>query len=222
MTEAEWLDGTKPLMMLEFLRDSASDRKLRLFACTCARNALRFLTGDLPSTGAEVIRAGEELADGLVGPDATASLRKRFRSIPGDFQWAAVAVANVLAMPDDFGEETGSSVAGHASLYATNAAGIRISVGTAGGYENQSHCEVLRDIFGNPFCPVATNPTWLSPKVVSLTKAIYDDRAFEQMPILADALEEAGCTNADILAHCRGPRPHVRGCWVVDLLLGKE
>jgi hypothetical protein len=57
---------------------------------------------------------------------------------------------------------------------------------------------------------------------VQLACAIYDDRAFEQLPILADALEEAGCDNADILAHCRGPGPHVRGCWLVDLLLGKS
>jgi hypothetical protein len=55
-----------------------------------------------------------------------------------------------------------------------------------------------------------------------LAQAIYDDRAFDRLPILADALEEAGCDTADILAHCRGPGPHVRGCWVVDLILGKQ
>jgi hypothetical protein len=69
---------------------------------------------------------------------------------------------------------------------------------------------------------VAINPAWLTSNVSGLAQAIYDDRAFERMPILGDALEDAGCDNADILNHCRGPGPHVRGCWVVDMLLEKE
>ena len=80
---------------------------------------------------------------------------------------------------------------------------------------------MIRDIFGNPFRPIVANPAWLTPTAVAIATAIYADRAFEQMPILADALEEAGCTNADVLLHCRSGGPHVRGCWVVDLLLGK-
>ena len=58
--------------------------------------------------------------------------------------------------------------------------------------------------------------------VVQLAQVIHNDRAFDRLPILADALEDAGCTDPDTLAHCRGPGPHVRGCWVVDLLLGKS
>jgi hypothetical protein len=83
-------------------------------------------------------------------------------------------------------------------------------------------CHLIRDIFGNPLHPTAVDPTWLTTNVVALAQAIYDERAFERMPILADALEDAGCTNDVVLAHCRGPGPHARGCWVVDLLLGKE
>jgi len=82
--------------------------------------------------------------------------------------------------------------------------------------------DFLRDIFGNPFLPVVFDPSWLTPTVVALANSIYVDRAFDRMPILADALEEAGCDNADILLHCRGDGPHVRGCWVVDAVLGKE
>jgi hypothetical protein len=81
----------------------------------------------------------------------------------------------------------------------------------------------LRDIFGNPFRPVTVEQDWLASKdglVPRLAKAIYDERAFEQMPELANALEEAGCNNEDLLGHCRQPGQHVRGCWVVDLLLG--
>jgi hypothetical protein len=88
----------------------------------------------------------------------------------------------------------------------------------------RAHYAYYRDIFGNPFRPVAIDPGWLAwsdGTVRKLAQATYDDRRFDLLPILADALEEAGCTDADILAHCRGPGPHVRGCWVVDLLLGK-
>jgi hypothetical protein len=80
---------------------------------------------------------------------------------------------------------------------------------------------------GNPFRPVALNPSWLTPTVTSLAQAIYDNRQlpsghFDNMGVLADALEEAGCDNADLLNHCRSAGPHVRGCWPVDLLLGKS
>ena len=83
---------------------------------------------------------------------------------------------------------------------------------------------LLRDVFGNPFRLLSVQRHWLTwndRTIPKLAQTIYDDRRFDLLPILADALEEAGCDNADILAHCRGPGPHVRGCWVVDLLLGK-
>ncbi len=75
------------------------------------------------------------------------------------------------------------------------------------------------------FRPINLKPAWLTWNggiIAKLAQSIYDERAFDRLPVLADALEEAGCTNADMLSHCRGPGPHVRGCWVVDLLLGKE
>jgi len=85
--------------------------------------------------------------------------------------------------------------------------------------------DLLRDIFGNPFRPVAIDPDWLTWRdgtIPNLAQTIYDDRRFDILPILADALQEAGCINEDIIQHCHSPGPHVRGCWVVDLLLGKK
>ncbi len=79
---------------------------------------------------------------------------------------------------------------------------------------------MLRDIFGNPFRTVAFDPNWHTSIAVGLASHLYDSRDFSLMPILADALEEAGCDHADILSHCRGDGPYVRGCWVVDLVLG--
>ena len=80
----------------------------------------------------------------------------------------------------------------------------------------------FRDIFPNPFRPVAFDPAWRTSTAVGLARTMYESRDFAAMPILADALEEAGCGSTDILAHCRGDGPHVRGCWVVDLVLGKS
>ena len=82
-------------------------------------------------------------------------------------------------------------------------------------------CRILRDIFGNPFRLVTFSPEWRTDTAVSLAKQMYESREFSAMPILADALQEAGCDNDDILNHCRQEGVHVRGCWVVDLVLGK-
>ena len=81
---------------------------------------------------------------------------------------------------------------------------------------------LFRDMIGNPFRPVVLDSSWLTSEVVALCEAIYAGRAFERMPELADALEQAGCRDRQILSHCRWPDPHVRGCWVLDLLLGKD
>ena len=120
---------------------------------------------------------------------------------------AAYAIADKVTVPsfsaDDHDENR------YASAYAL---------------ECKRQCRLFRDIFGNPFRPVTLNPAWRTANAVALAQSIYDDRAFERMPILADALEDADCDNADILEHCRRPSPteHVRGCWVVDLVLGKK
>src|SRR5262249_28039734 len=94
--------------------------------------------------------------------------------------------------------------------------------GTGPGNDFDVDPPLLRDIFGNPFRPVSVDPAWLTSTVVSLAEGIYADRAFDRLPILADALQDAGCENADILAHCRRDGPHCRGCWVVDLLTGRK
>jgi hypothetical protein len=80
----------------------------------------------------------------------------------------------------------------------------------------------LREVFGNPFRTVTFSPEGRTDIAVALARAMYESRDFSAMPILADALQDAGCDSEDILSHCRGGGPHVRGCWVVDLVLGKE
>lgn len=101
---------------------------------------------------------------------------------------------------------------------------IDSDVETAEGwsFEREQQLLVVRDIFGNPFRPITIDPRWLTSIVLDLSRTIYAERAFEKMPILADALMDAGCDCDEIINHCRGAGPHVRGCWVVDLLLGKS
>jgi hypothetical protein len=133
-------------------------------------------------------------------------------------------------------EESARLSAAHAASYASNPAldGLNIvevmqaaaEASPAGATEESTkQAEILRDLFGNPFRPVSVKSAWLAwdgGTVPRLAQSIYDDRAFDRLPALADALEEAGCTDSDILGHCRGPGPHVKGCWVVDLILGKD
>ncbi|WP_227254383.1 hypothetical protein [Frigoriglobus tundricola] len=92
----------------------------------------------------------------------------------------------------------------------------------ARGKELAAQTGLIRDIFGNPFRPVAFSPSWRTDTAVALARQMYESRDFGAMPILADALQDAGCENTDILAHCRIPGLHVRGCWVLDAVLNKQ
>jgi hypothetical protein len=89
-------------------------------------------------------------------------------------------------------------------------------------FEQATHVRFIRDLFGNPFRQTSFEPNWLTPNVIDLAQTIYQDRSFENMPMLADALMDAGCNNDDILEHCRLPNEHIRGCWVLDQILGKS
>jgi hypothetical protein len=100
---------------------------------------------------------------------------------------------------------------------------VRVAIHSIMKWEHSALGAILRDIVGPlPFRPVAIEPSCRTPYVFVIAKGIYEDRAFYRLPSLADALEEAGCTDADIIGHLRGPGPHLRGCWVVDLCLGKS
>jgi hypothetical protein len=137
--------------------------------------------------------AAEQFADGLV---TRTSLRKAYYPIYGG------VLTNVVLR----------SGYAHAEMYVLHGLSVTRPV----------QASVLRDIVGNPFHAVTPDPVWLTSTVVELARGIYAERAFDRLPILADALQDAGCEAAEVLDHCRGPGPHARGCWVVDLLLGKS
>ncbi len=222
MTEREWLAAVEPSPLELYLRDQGpvSDRKMRLFGCGCVRTVWTDLPNDVLR---QSIVTCERYADG----DATADeLKKAYDAANGTYEGIGDIVADhspivvtALCQPKaSFPMGTGSS-AGLAAVAAELAVGDW-NVGWKRA--KQLHADIFRCVFGNPFRPVTIDPRWLTSTVVALAAGIYAERAFDRMPILADALEDAGCDSADILTHCRGDGPHVRGCWVVDLVLGKE
>lgn len=221
MFEARWLRCDEPEMMLRYLLGKTGDRKLRLFACACVRRVWPLLQDERSRLAVEV---AEHYADRPGGLTQLRQVRSEARLAvqlfcgPGD-SWrdsepALVARAALATVGD-----TGWDVACRAAYYAARAAN------GSGPEERRAQCDLLRDAFSNPFRPLALNPAWLrwhDGCVVSMARAIYEERRFEEMPILADALEEAGCDDEEILWHCREEPEHARGCWLLDAILGRK
>lgn len=196
MTETEWLACEDPGRMLEFLQGRASDRKMRLFACGFCRANWRHLR-DRHVKG--LVSVSESMAE---GDQSEAELKALW------FLEYAKRHACGGRQPDC------------AAIYSWVLSEVCRGLPSSTIVLAES-CSFVRDIFGNPFRPVSIDLAWLTSTVVALARGINDERAFDRMPILADALEDAGCDNGDVLAHCRADGPHVRGCWAVDLSLGK-
>ena len=213
MDDVEWVRCSHPIMMLEHLRGQASDRKLRLFAVACCLQVGDLLADDRDGVDLAVV---ERFADGVASEDELRSVHLRLPDSPTNqsaFLTAHAAAVGTMGACSTLRAETSGNLTNPKSqgdYYAGEAGELR------------SQCRLLRDIMGNPFRPVSFDPDWHTSTVNALAQIMYDHRDFTPMPILADALQDAGCENADILTHCRGPGPHVRGCWVVDLVLGKE
>ena len=220
MTEKLWLAWVDPEAMLDFLRDRAHERKLRLFAVACCRRVWNALHGP-GSRGA--VEVAERYADGTADDVellvARTAAEREINPEAFDRENPAYWVAH-----SPMTVQVCLYSAGWADSLAPDAPWLADSSEheSARAVERASQAEILREVFGNPFRPVSLDPRWRSETVVALAAGIYAERAFDRMPILADALEDAGCDHADILAHCRGDEPHVRGCWLVDLLLGKS
>jgi hypothetical protein len=204
MIEAEWLAWTNPVALLKCLGTRMSKRKYRLFACACYRRAWDRLSRH----SQEAVETAERCADRKASWSELESVSRKSRGptfLLGyhDKCRRDVIIEKVLDVLDT------------------------LEIHTWGSYHSPPPAEtaLLRCLLGNPFRPAVGDPYWLAwnnGTLPALAQAIYDDRAFDRLPILADALEDAGCTNADLLDHCRGGGDHVRGCWVVDLILGKE
>lgn len=232
MTEAEWLACEAPGEMLKQLRWKAdylrfrkpwktSDRRFRLASCACCqrvRHRLERRWSDEETQTA--LDLSERFADDPQNDSLRQSLSEVAAALIGmstgphfvEFEGTVVsAIANAVQPPregDDYVQ------------YAIQA--IWLALEPSNRLRSVQFSRLLRCVFGNPFQPVAINPEWLSSTVTAMAQQMYDARDFSTMPILADALQDAGCDNDAILNHSRdGNGVHVRGCWVVDLILGK-
>jgi hypothetical protein len=217
MTEDEWNRCTDALAMLHVLRTNrrASERSVRLFMAACARS-LRSVFGDRQ----EVVAAGyERYADGQ------ASEADLMRWLVGEL-FDRLYPGGVIPPARSVWE-----LARTAARTATDFTHLDARDNTE--EEKVRICHLLRDLFGPlPFRPVSVEDGWLTwnaGAVRRLAEAAYQERELPagtldtgRLGVLADALEEAGCTDADLLGHLRGPGPHVRGCWAVDLLSGRN
>jgi hypothetical protein len=226
MTEAEWLVETKSGSAIMHLGSKVSDRKLRLFGVACcwlcknlhtepeSRKRLEIieLYADGASTDAELQATADdawELATGYtsvgigspwVGSKEWNQQMEKGRAFEA-IGWLAMLPTPQLPM-------------------LTLIVNVVFRLEDSLSFEDQLR-PLLHEIVGNPFRPVTFAPGWWTGSALTLAAQMYESRDFGAMPILADALQDAGCDNEDILNHCRGDGPHVRGCWVVDLVLGR-
>jgi hypothetical protein len=236
VTESQWLGCTDPDAMLDALRkqqensggglfgwrrrarERSEGRKLRLFACACCRRIWPLLADE---RSRRAVETAERFAEGM------ASRTELYAA------WAAAGQATVeaAALGEAFRWAAGAALtAASAEVWAAwgtawaGAAACKRTPGTAAA-ERAAQCDLLRDIFGNPF---AANPLNLAHKrrqagrAVALARGIYEGQRFGEMPLLADVLRAVGCAGEDALAHCRSCKVHVRGCWVLDGVLGKN
>lgn len=231
MTEAEWLRSNDPRLLVDWLSFDAlaSDRKLRLFS-VAACNPLRHLVAN-PGVLAALDLA-EAFADGRIDEAALQVARRPLweayharHNAPGGVEAVTAEAGDAecaclhTTLPDVPRDRDG-----HSDLYPPTPEVVGLICRLDSSRPSfRRLVTLLHDVFGPlPFRDIALAPSWLTSDVQLLARGIYEDKAFDRMPILADALEDAGCDSVDLLNHCRGNRPHVRGCWVLDLMLGEE
>ncbi len=238
MKPASWQTCTNPARMLDFLRGRhPSARKLRLFACACCRAVQHLLvptdvgedTGVEPDAAAKAVAATEAHADGRIDDAALADAGRR-AGRAASLAWVlwddgtaeaheAAAAAAAAAGPDSL------EAAARAAEYATAASQAEAGGDSAGWKSAQRlQAALLRDIIGDPWVPPAPVGgallAWGGGVAARVARAAFDAGDWAALPVLADALEVAGCTDAVLLGHLRGPGPHARGCWALDAALG--
>src|SRR5262249_6257170 len=181
--------------MLKLRRGQASDRKRRLFGVACSRR----VWGLLDPLARAAVEVAERFADGQAGAEELRAARLACQAAGAGAAWYAAASRPAVA-------------ARNAALSAQAASAPA---------ERAAQAAALDELFGNPLRAAGVAPAWQTPAVVALARGIYEERAFGRMPLLAGALAEAGCADEEVLAHCRVPGGHIRGCWVLDLLSGR-
>jgi hypothetical protein len=217
MTEQEWLTCTDPTPMLEFLRGKASERKLRLLVVGCVCQAWSDCKTSETQEAWKAIEVAERYSDELASDKQLQAAHQSVLAAPEwddlaiHFLYAYASSATAAKIDKAFAVATKSDYAARTTPHASPIIDA----------DRIQRCRLIREIVANPFRPVIAS-CCLTATVIAIAQTIYDNRAFDRMPELANALYDAGCDNDEILSHCRGPEPHVRGCWALDMMLGKE
>jgi hypothetical protein len=212
------------MRMIRFSRCKVSERKRRLFAVACCRRLWDLLVHE---SSRAAVETAERLADGEAGEVDRIRAREAAEApLPKGAYTREEYVANLhhpLAnTPAGRAASAAVEALSPAAAYAARSA-AQCNAGEPA--EKAARCDLLRCIYYFPGRTRPVEQAWLSLNggvVPMLARSIYDGRAFDRLPLLADALEDAGCTDAEILGHLRSPGPHVRGCWAVDLILHRE
>ncbi|AMV29304.1 hypothetical protein VT84_33220 [Gemmata sp. SH-PL17] len=220
MNEQMWLmdDGDDFMRLVKFAANKVSERKIRLFTVGSCRLIWTLITKKPYRVAVEV---AEAFADGEATKKALTAARIAARTtVAAEKKYAKLQVA--AACLDTVNANVVSGAFG-ASVDVPSAALYRGTDDWDYDATKLTILALLRDVVGPlPFRKVTVKPAWRTSTAVALASQMYEARDFSAMPILGDALQDAGCDNDEVLDHCRGPGPHVRGCWVVDLVLGKE
>jgi hypothetical protein len=213
-----------PSVPLEILRRVGNwdRRKLSLFAVACCRRVWHLLTEQDSRDLVLLVEQATEERTRQVSPKAAEALRAAAERADA----AVKRLKKAKAPADVVAAAEAARWAGDPASVARSAAVIAAATGQDPAVEGRATCALLVDIHGNPLWPVALDPRWRTEAVVALARGAYDNRLLPsgelepaRLGVLSDALEEAGCTDWDILTHLRSPGPHVRGCWPVDLVL---
>jgi len=227
MTEAEWLAEADPTRLIQFVEGRLSARKRRLLAAALCRVADRH--ADTPEL-ARALNEVEWFADGLAGAPELDRARQRCRVMAVQQRSQSDRLALEGGPEDSLPALEQHELAWAVAYAAAVSVTLRdVLMRLSGEFERSpdgrfaSACrDRVLDVVGNPFRPAAFDPSWRTSTALSLASQMYDSRDFGAMPILADALQDAGCTSDDILGHCRDAHAtHVRGCWVVDGVLNR-
>jgi hypothetical protein len=220
LTEYEWLCCENPHPMMKWLHERGyrQERKFRLFAVACCRRIWSLLADERSRWAVEV---SEAYADGSTTASNLAAAR--YDDPNGRETDGAGYAAWMAAGPDGYNAAIHTSLAVAAVSGDVGEGGCMSEGLFAISEESRYRCSLLWEIVGPlPFRELPIEPLWRTQNVIDLARTIYELRSSERMPILADALLDASCTEEEILRHCRSDGPHVRGCWVVDLILGKS
>lgn len=229
MNETDWLAGTDPLAMLDS-QDGLSERKLRLFACACVRRRWERIPYRRQRGTVEL---AERLAEGLAAAADLEEARQRAEvwvyEAPEFERLIYQAAARTLAeSASEASREACEAILHYASTEGAWEAipGEDEARLSAAAFEAEGRVlgRLALEVFGNPFRPVTIAPAWLAwsdGAVLAIAREIDDAQRFEELPYLADALTDAGCDDAALLRHLRDGG-HVRGCWALDAILGRQ